>query len=49
VLLEKRNLILFRNESNTDIYDGSLFKVKRLGGNKNAVSIARPDFARRGG
>jgi len=42
-------LILFRNESNTDIHNGPLFKVKRFGRNKNAVAIACPDFARRGG
>jgi hypothetical protein len=42
-------LMLFRNESNADFYDGSFFKVKRLGRNQNAVAIARPDFARRVG
>ena len=49
VLLERRTLILFGYQRHTNFYDGSLLKVKRLGRNKNAIAIARPDFARRGG
>jgi hypothetical protein len=41
-------LILSGDERNTDFHDGSLFEVKRLSGNQNAIAIARPDFARRG-
>ena len=42
-------LILSGDERNTDFHDGSLLEAERLGGNQNAITITRPDFARRGG
>jgi len=41
-------LILFGYERDADFHDGSLLEIKRRGGNQNAITIARPDFARRG-